>query len=161
MTVLLILLIILVSWSLVIVSTLLEACRNNDHINGSWVPITIPTNKSFICCGGINRFSKGENDFLQMKDYCGQINTVVTYLEVGLTTGSAQCGDDCCKCDRENNTRLVPGNREKYTWVPHNCLLFGWNATWFCELLGNRVLLLVGDSAMQQTSSTLMSMVSR
>ena len=157
-------------WQLIIVLSLPtvtlaigEACRNNNHTNGSWVPTTIPTNKSFLCCGGLNRFSKGaeKDDFLQMKEHCLQSNTVQSYLEIGPTTGPAQCGDDCCKCDREDDTRFLPGKREKYEWIPHHCVLHPWNATWFCELLGPRVLLLVGDSTMQQTSSTLMSMVSR
>ena len=140
-----------------------EACRSNNHINGSWMPITVPTNKSFICCGGVNRFSNGDerDDFMEMREHCTQINTVASYLETGPLTGSAQCGDDCCKCDREDGTRFVPNKREKYQWIPHHCTLHAWNATWFCELLGPRVLLLVGDSTMQQTASTLMSMVSR
>jgi hypothetical protein len=35
-----------------------------------------------------------------------------------------------------------------------------WNATLFCEALGKRTILMMGDSSMQQSSSTLFSMVS-
>jgi hypothetical protein len=47
-----------------------------------------------------------------------------------------------------------------YYWQPENCTLLRWNATQFCELLGNRTILLSGDSTMQQTASTLFSMLS-
>jgi hypothetical protein len=144
----------------------LEPCRNNAHVNGSWVASPNAT-KSFVCCGGSNRFTPAAgnhsaNDFTDpaVQATCGQQNTVASYLEVGLTAGnSAQCGDDCCRCDRDDGTRFVPGSREKYTWTPTQCELTVWNSTLFCSLLGNRTVLLVGDSTMQQTASTLMSMV--
>ena len=46
-----------------------------------------------------------------------------------------------------------------YDWVPCFCMLHRWNASFFCELLGNRTILLVGDSTMEQSVSTLMAMI--
>jgi hypothetical protein len=49
--------------------------------------------------------------------------------------------------------------REKYEWQPLLCDLIPWNATQFCELLGNRTILLVGDSTMHQTGAALASRI--
>lgn len=49
--------------------------------------------------------------------------------------------------------------REKWEWVPLTCDLVQWNATMFCELLGNRTILLAGDSTVRQTGQALMSMI--
>lgn len=40
-------------------------------------------------------------------------------------------------------------------------MLLQWNSTQFCELLGKRTVLMVGDSTMQQTASTLMSLIAQ
>ena len=42
-------------------------------------------------------------------------------------------------------------------WTPRSCNLYAWSAQRFCETLGNRTLLLVGDSTMEQLAVTLMN----
>jgi hypothetical protein len=91
-------------------------------------------------------------------------NSTVTHnpfkLEQGYVVYNAQCSDDCCLCDRVANTRYNVTDRESYQWIPDECYLIPWNSELFCQLLGNRKILLIGDSTQQQTASTLMSMIS-
>ena len=47
----------------------------------------------------------------------------------------------------------------RFTWVPHGCALPPWNPEHFCDLLGNRTILLIGDSTVQQAASVLMNHV--
>ena len=37
-------------------------------------------------------------------------------------------------------------------WIPSMCSLHKWNATDFCQLLGSRRIMMIGDSHMQQTA---------
>lgn len=46
-----------------------------------------------------------------------------------------------------------------YTWTPTHCQLPSWNATKFCDILGNRIVYLAGDSTMHQAAVTLMEMI--
>ena len=68
--------------------------------------------------------------------------------------------DRACLCDRIQLTRDTLSEREKYEWKPDGCELRPWNATLFCELLGNRTLLIVGDSTAYQSAGTLSMMIS-
>lgn len=49
---------------------------------------------------------------------------------------------------------------DSYHWEPKTCSLLAWNAELFCKLLGNRRILLVGDSTMGQSATVLMNAVS-
>ena len=141
-------------------TTVLAPCRGTAYTVGRWVPTNL-TSKPFVCCGGKNRFVDHDfekhNDFTDptVMEYCmvgnRTKNTVGTYLEMGIDGNtSSHCGDDCCRCDRDDGTRFRPNPRENYVWTPSTCALHTWNATWFCELLGARTVLFVGDSTMQQ-----------
>ena len=44
-------------------------------------------------------------------------------------------------------------------WAPHKGTLEAWNAESFCQVLGNRTVLFVGDSTMEQTASVIMNAV--
>ena len=142
-------------------------CSNNAHKDGEWVPYTQPQSKSFVCCGGgYNSIYSAQSvwankswDHTAVPGYCNPVNTLPSFLERGYAQWGAQCGDDCCICDREDNTRFVPNAREKYFWKPRGCRLLDWNSTLFCNLLGTRKIAMIGDSSMQQTASTLMSMI--
>jgi hypothetical protein len=46
-----------------------------------------------------------------------------------------------------------------YKWKPHNCVLLDWDAKRFCDILGDRKILMVGDSTMSQTHKTLQNMI--
>ena len=136
-------------------------CTNNSHIEGTWIPYE-PKYKSFVCCGGGYAGPYGQGppyDFEKVPGYCLPKNTLPSFKEFGYLEFGAQCGDDCCICDRTDDTRFVTNRREKYYWKPSNCNILEWNSTLFCELLGERKILMMGDSSMQQTAATLMSMI--
>ncbi len=108
--------------------------------------------KSFYCCGW------ELNDFLSNTTECGTTAVNGDNIYWGSTTTATQSGGHACQCDKLLG-RYTVHPREWYEWVPTFCDILQWNATQFCDLLGNRTILLVGDSTMQQTASTLMSMV--
>ena len=54
-----------------------------------------------------------------------------------------------------NGTNL----REQYVWVPDSCSFDLWDAQKFCTALGNRTVLIVGDSTLQQVAVTLINMI--
>jgi hypothetical protein len=60
-------------------------------------------------------------------------------------------GGNACACD--------PARREQLSllWEPSGCRLRDFSASAFCTALGDRTLLLVGDSTMQQLASVLMN----
>lgn len=60
-------------------------------------------------------------------------------------------------CSLDCSQRLEMLNKQQ--WRPDNCQLDPWNATRFCELLGNRSVLMIGDSTMEQTSAVLHNMI--
>ena len=149
-----------------------KLCNNNSHVDsGNWELIFFndiynlnkTTDKTFVCCGSGIDTTYYKDDYLDVKEgYCLP-NSTVTHnpfiLEQGHTLFNAQCGDDCCLCDREKNTRYNVTDRESYQWIPDQCYLIPWNSELFCKLLGHKKILFVGDSTQQQTFSTLVSMI--
>ena len=61
-------------------------------------------------------------------------------------------------CDHKFYPNILH-KRETYQWKPNDCDLLKWNASLFCSLLGDRKLLLIGDSTMQQSALTLTAMI--
>ena len=59
-------------------------------------------------------------------------------------------------CDSRD---VDPARREQLSllWAPSRCRLRDFSAAAFCAALGDRTLLLVGDSTMQQLASVLMN----
>lgn len=133
-----------------------EFCSDNGHIIGRWkaIPEHVHVEKSFHCCTWDN------NDFLHDTTRCGDTSMYPGHLHGyrGSDEHMTQGGDAGCTCDAQQS-RYGANARERYFWRPTHCKLHRWNATLFCELLGNRTVLLVGDSAMEQTAATLMSMI--
>ena len=76
----------------------------------------------------------------------------------GNNTYFAESGGHACKCQHSNDT-LAHTQAQMYIWKPHNCTLLDWDSKLFCQLLGGRKVLLSGDSTMQQTASTLTSLI--
>ena len=60
-----------------------------------------------------------------------------------------------CICDIMENTRHNESLRETFKWVPDSCMLESFDGKDFCNVLGKKRLLLVGDSLMHQLASTL------
>jgi len=132
----------------------LPVCRNNRHIRGSWKinPELSKGKKSFQCCGF------DSSDFLWNTKVCGSEaqNIRVPYSSGNVTF---HVGDDACRCDSVDGTRTTVSKRETYEWIPDNCRLLEWNATQFCELLGDRKLIIYGDSIAIQIGSTMSALI--
>jgi len=152
----------------------LPLCTGNQHKLGEW---RLPDDysqkpKSFVCCGGGHRttVSRPRLDFDEVNDIlrsqgkaggiCHENHTIPLAVHQGMVGLNSQCSDDCCACDRRGGTRFNVTRRESYIWVPSNCRLRDWSAQLFCQVLGGKRLLVMGDSTMQQSFATLTSMVS-
>eukprot|EP00428_Durinskia_dybowskii_P062158 CAMPEP_0170364964 /NCGR_PEP_ID=MMETSP0117_2-20130122/5654_1 /TAXON_ID=400756 /ORGANISM="Durinskia baltica, Strain CSIRO CS-38" /LENGTH=248 /DNA_ID=CAMNT_0010619499 /DNA_START=353 /DNA_END=1096 /DNA_ORIENTATION=+ len=90
---------------------------------------------------------------------CGAHNSAISQTFRGSNDLLTQMGDDACSCDIVHNTRSTVSQRESYHWHPTSCHLLRWDSSQFCDLLGSRKMLLVGDSTMEQVTATLMSMI--
>ena len=129
----------------------MKQCDMRDEIlKGNWIA-TAPSKKSFFCCE-IRNGMNGTDEELQ---YCGPAKH--SHQFTGSKTFNPPAWS-ACSCDAEEG-RTTVNPREKYVWQPDSCDMMAWDGSKFCSLLGNHVLLLVGDSTMQQTASTLMSMI--
>lgn len=144
-------------------------CRKNSWKEGVWklrtdlnYSQTVYSDKSFYCCGS------DRNDYLKpgvRTDLCGVKAQVVDrgrngYVGPGpLPTESFRhSSQHACDCDEAQGRETV-NTRERYDWKPKSCSLLPWNSTLFCELLGSRKILLIGDSTMAQVAATLWNMI--
>ena len=111
-------------------------CHGAAQNNGAWhrLPLLLngsepPVDAVAPCCG-----------FTRRKEHaaCGP-------ARLGVFSGRG------CTCDGLLNM--------SYEWRPIGCKLRPWNASRFCELLHGRVLLLAGDSTMEQVAHVLRSYI--
>ena len=129
--------------------------------HGEWIlPLLnniTETKKTFQCCHLWNDLSFwGNNNTEQRMQVCGTAahsNYFNATKEYNVPTWHA------CDCDQLGGTETLPTQRESWQWRPSRCTLRDWNASEFCSALGPRRVLMVGDSTMEQTASTLMNMV--
>jgi hypothetical protein len=114
-----------------------------DDIVGEWV---LDQNKTFaapVCCGWDNY------GWVKNKKQCGKKKIKSSFRYRGLLDRYQQVGGNACTCK---------GFEDKYTWRSSHKLP-DWKATETCRLLGNRTVLVIGDSTMQQLASTLMNSI--
>lgn len=139
-------------------------CEGTEHNVGQWVNITTatmttPPKKSFHCC----QYDFG--DYMHDPVACHnplwspKFQFYDTQLVTGFNSYPTYVGEHSCHCDKAENARDTRSQRELYRWQPSNCTLLTWNATRFCELLGPRRMLFVGDSTQVQTFATLTNMI--
>lgn len=129
-------------------------CQNGNHVMGKWVYDNSMTdaNKSFFCCSWDN------DDVFRFPEICGSKKAKEESVRYAPEKGMAQAGGHACECEIKDGRSKI-SVREKFKWVPSLCFLSEWNASQFCELLGERVVLLRGDSTSQQTAATLINMI--
>ena len=109
-------------------------CRDNGHTEGAWVKLTNPTEAvTFQCPNGSDFHSTNKQD----------------YLFHNGSRNSDWSGGCLCPLHRAAFWR----------WKPAKCDLLAWNASRFCEVLGDRIVLLSGDSTMNQAAVTLMQLI--
>ena len=108
--------------------------------------------KSFYCCSYDFNHGYRHNTTL-----CGNEDRDFFYFNGSDTHPTHNVHG--CQCDLDSKDRLSVSPRESYEWVPEFCDLLPFSGPQFCSLLGNRTILLCGDSTMDQSSTTLMSMI--
>jgi len=140
-------------------------CGVNEYQEGTWTLSPQVTEKPFICCG------YDEQDFKRVELYCGTTpqhhgaDSTSNHIFNGVAKSRynvklyRHVSDHACKCDRQNLTAI--SRREKYIWSPSKCDLTPWDAKELCEYLGNRTLMLIGDSTLMQMCTTLINMLTR
>ena len=126
-----------------------EICRRNEYVHGNWIINRLQTQKSFYCC---------QNDDVGIVDYCGN-NEVGKENKFFHHDDLVIAPDKACICDILEGTRHNVSAREEYSWVPEHCLLEKFTGEQFCNLLGKRRILLVGDSLMHQMASVLINIL--
>lgn len=105
-------------------------CQIDDFALGKWEFNNNLTEKSFICCSE----QTVTND--KLLNLCRHI----------------RFEEKDCTCDIQGNTVETLSQREKWIWkTQQNCEQLAWKASSFCEYLGKRILLLIGDSLTLQT----------
>lgn len=122
--------------------------------------------KSFVCCGWYSSDYNWNNTICGKTSY--ETNDTYKFYKGGNSDSLVtQVGASACTCDTtppppttmiitqsssssssRSNSRSIIRNRERYEWIPSQCTLPLWNATLFCNVLGNRQVLLFGDSTM-------------
>ena len=130
-------------------------CMKSEYKDGEWIlkkQHGRTNKKSFYCCP-----TSGDMDLFNDSRICEKEaeGSHIRWYAKGNPLYSTSVGRGC-SCDI-NSGRYQKNIRERYLWQPHNCLLLEWNATQFCNLLGNRTISMIGDSTMEQTAATLVS----
>jgi hypothetical protein len=115
-----------------------DRCRNNSHVTGSWMLNQAIQKKQYVC--------KYAPTFAE-EDYIMHNGTLNYEYSLG------------CGCDEKDNKTTTISRREQYEWFPDTCTLPHWDAADFCRVLGNRYIMLAGDSTMHQTTTHLMAMI--
>jgi hypothetical protein len=140
-------------------------CVGNEYITGKWLyNNATDLKKSFVCCA-YNHVEK-----FYVKDVCFPIlpkfnKTMLPTPKYHYTPNQGSNEffmfpeGDGCTCDMSQHTSYSVTDRERYYWKPENCSLPQWNAKHFCQLLGSRNLLILGDSTGLQSFATLANMI--
>lgn len=149
----------MVRWQLLLIclaKALARDCLLSEISKGKWVYRANLTRKSYVCCGWDSNDWKDP----EITEQCGLVDMPNKYVfRYGRVDRVVQVGENSCVCDEAQHTRLTVSEREKYQWVPDDCTLLQWNATAFCEQLGTRKIMFIGDSTSSQSASSLMNLI--
>lgn len=140
-------------------------CSGNLHRKGRWVfDADARRTKAFPCCSASKNASedlrssaptcasepamqrKGRGGYFGF-DGAWAVNTRVSFAKHG------------CACDRHAGSWETPRAAERWRWEPTRCVLPSWNASTYCNALGARRVLFVGDSTMEQYAGTMVALV--
>ena len=123
-----------------------------QHVQGGWQPKEPSDRPAWPCCSGDYVGTK-KGSYLENPCQCGAhlnpFNSEPANVETVLTGRRdfyARSAHHACRC---------AATLTAAEWVPLQCYLPAWDSRSFCNALGNRTILLVGDSTMHQTATTL------
>jgi hypothetical protein len=99
------------------------------------------------CCGWDNEH------WLKNEKECGArpMRRPLKWAYRGNLYSLAHAGDHSCRCK--------PGKVQHMRWETNTCTMLDWDASAFCQHLGKRTILFIGDSTMSQTASVLMNAI--
>jgi GDSL/SGNH-like Acyl-Esterase family found in Pmr5 and Cas1p len=122
-------------------------CELTGYSKGSWVFNSNKTNKSFICC------SFKDEEHLNNNLYCTRSTDIKRKIRPKVSRAHmnhfsvkqfGQLSEQACRCDYDNSTSVHP--REQYEWQTSNGCAFEWDSEEFCSYLGDRTMMMIGDS---------------
>lgn len=96
-----------------------QTCTSLTYVRGQWVISNKTVSENFTCCP----------------------ITDPNPSEICADEEMPKISDHGCHCQHASSI-------SSYYWEPDNCLLNPWDAVLFCNLLGQRNILLIGDSTM-------------
>ena len=146
----------------------LALCGKFEHNDGRWIETQTPGRvrapRPPPCCGW-DRYkwggkAHGKFMFLDDVEHCGPapMETDPAFAgDKGLSYSGrhdylVHLGGYGCSCQHF-------GWEDRYEWVPDKCRLVEWDARRFCEMLGARRILVVGDSTVSQAATVLMNYI--
>jgi hypothetical protein len=117
----------------------------SEHVPGRWVDtITTQVRDHPPCCGWDS--DKGGNNIDPLKQQCGSKDKLSEWA--GTSQYLQAAGGKSC------TTTCRTAEHIRWKWVPHApCSLDTWSAARFCENLGTRRLLMIGDSVGEQIAA--------
>ena len=128
----------------------LRPCGPSEYLEGEWreavdsaMPVLPP------CCGWDDLDYRWPRP-RPRPSVCTNATPEQGVLQSATFGKVPKVGSHACSC-----TRFT----DRLRWVPSKCLLREWDIREFCTLLGQRRILFVGDSTMQQTANAVMSQV--
>eukprot|EP01031_Cornospumella_fuschlensis_P025480 gene25480-30762_t len=143
--------------SLICVPSLAHYCSLSEITKGRWVRNPNLMRKAFTCCSWDSEDWKNP----QMHYDCGKddLSGQKLILMRGRTDINLPTGGYGCSCDRMHFQRFTVSERERWEWKTIGCETLQWNASQFCDLLGPRKVVFVGDSTMVQSGVTVANMI--
>ncbi len=106
----------------------------DEFSRGEWVYCSEKTEKDFVCCTATTK-----NISVEIREICAQQKS-----DTGF-----------CACDIRDETVLTINRREKWEWVPFKCEALKYTPDNLCALIGDKVILILGDSISYATKAGL------
>lgn len=133
-----------------------DLCNGLDYNTGSWVANkSTSASENFECCETTDDENKAK---LPPSSICHNIKDESWPVPLG-NDRACHCRNQYYFVDHKGTSSLFRHHAIDYSWVPKSCNLISWDESRFCEVLGQRKVLMVGDSTMSQTHTTMQSML--
>ena len=141
-------------------------CRYSEHIHGQWSLIDSTVSRRHgppPCPYSRKAGPRSQRHLHRAQADSNHFDSPLIMEELGIDKlwtnhnvtvrqdrGNYYCDDLAESCDFF---------QDRYVWSPSRCRLLAWDAERFCQLLGERKMLFVGDSTMAQAALTVMNWI--